>query len=69
MTEIWTAILKRLEGKLDAKELKTWFGPTRQVGFDPGPDSSVLTVAVPSRVFAEWIESRHGDLLSSPLQA
>ena len=35
MTEIWTAILKQLEGKLDAKELKTWFGPTRQLGFDP----------------------------------
>src|SRR6476659_5268773 len=35
MTEIWTSILKQIEGKLDAKELKTWFGPTRQVGFVP----------------------------------
>ncbi len=64
MTEIWTAILKQIEGKLDPKELKTWFGPTRQVSFDPSPGAGVLTVSVPSRVFADWIESRHGELLA-----
>jgi len=63
MTEIWSAIVKRLEGKLDAKELKTWFGPTRQLHFDESPGAGVLTVSVPSRVFADWIESRHGELL------
>ena len=36
MTEIWTSILKRLEDKLDPKELKTWFAPTRQVAYEPG---------------------------------
>ncbi|MGH9367752.1 MAG: chromosomal replication initiator protein DnaA [Thermoanaerobaculia bacterium] len=64
MTEIWTSILKRLESKLDPKELKTWFAPTRQVAFETGTESPSLTVSVPSRVFAEWIESRHGELLS-----
>ncbi|HTR02080.1 MAG TPA: chromosomal replication initiator protein DnaA [Thermoanaerobaculia bacterium] len=64
MTEIWSSILKQLEGKLDAKELKTWFGPTRQVGFDTASGAGMLTVSVPSRVFAEWIESRHGGLLA-----
>jgi chromosomal replication initiator protein len=64
MTEIWTSIVKRLEEKLDPKELKTWFAPTRQVAFESGPESPSLTVAVPSRVFAEWIETRHGALLS-----
>ncbi|HTY41988.1 MAG TPA: chromosomal replication initiator protein DnaA [Thermoanaerobaculia bacterium] len=64
MTEIWGSILKQLEGKLDAKELKTWFGPTRQLGFDPASGAGMLTVSVPSRVFAEWIESRHGGLLA-----
>jgi chromosomal replication initiator protein len=64
MTEIWNSILKGLEEKLDPKELKTWFAPTRQVAFEPGPGSPCVTVAVPNRVFAEWIESRHGDLLS-----
>ena len=51
MTEIWSAIVKRLEGKLDAKELKTWFGPTRQVHFEDRSGTGVLTVSVPSRVF------------------
>ena len=64
MTEIWSAILKRLEGKLDAKELKTWFGPTRQVHFEEHPGAAVLHVSVPSRVFADWIESKHGELLA-----
>jgi chromosomal replication initiator protein len=64
MIEIWNSILKQIEDKLDPKELKTWFGPTRQVQLDTRDDASILTVAVPSRVFADWIESRHGELLS-----
>ena len=64
MTEIWSSILKQIEGKLDPKELKTWFGPTRQVDLDDASGSPVLTISVPSRVFADWIESRHGDLLA-----
>ena len=64
MTEIWTAILKQIEGKLDPKELKTWFGPTRQVAFDSTAGAGVLTISVPSRVFADWIQSRHGELLA-----
>jgi chromosomal replication initiator protein len=69
MTEIWTSILKQIEGKLDAKELKTWFGPTRQVGFVSDGDRPQLTVSVPTRVFADWIESRHGELLSREAEA
>ncbi|HTO86950.1 MAG TPA: chromosomal replication initiator protein DnaA [Thermoanaerobaculia bacterium] len=69
MTEIWTSIVKRLEEKLDPKELKTWFAPTRQVAFESGPEVPSLTVAVPSRVFAEWIETRHGALLSEEAAA
>ncbi len=69
MTEIWTAILKRLEDRLDPKELKTWFAPTRQVAFEDGADPPALTISVPSRLFAEWIESRHGELLSREAEA
>src|SRR6186713_2469870 len=69
MTEIWTSILKQIEEKLDAKELKTWFGPTRQLGFTPEGDHPQLTVSVPTRVFADWIESRHGELLSREAEA
>jgi chromosomal replication initiator protein len=64
MTEIWASILKEIEGKLDPKEFKTWFGPTRQVRLDETDGRPVLTISVPSRVFAEWIESRHAELLT-----
>jgi chromosomal replication initiator protein len=65
MTEIWSSIVRNLEGKLDPKELKTWFAPTRQVSFEPAGDSrAALTVSVPSPVFADWIRGRHGDLLA-----
>jgi chromosomal replication initiator protein len=64
MTEIWSSILKQIEDKLDPKELKTWFGPTRQVQLDDDAGAPVLTISVPSRVFADWIQSRHGDLLA-----
>jgi len=66
MTEIWSSIVRSLEGKLDPKELKTWFAPTRQVSFEPAGDSraAALTVLVPSPVFADWIRGRHGDLLA-----
>ena len=65
MSEIWSSIVKSLEGKLDPKELKTWFAPTRQVAFEDIGDSRVaLTVSVPSPIFADWIRRRHGDLLA-----
>jgi chromosomal replication initiator protein len=65
MSEIWSSIVKSLEGKLDPKELKTWFAPTRQISFeDTGSSRAALTVSVPSSVFADWIRGRHGDLLA-----
>jgi chromosomal replication initiator protein len=64
MTEVWRSIVKSLEGKLDTKELKTWFEPTRQLAFEPRAGKPSLRVAVPSRLFADWIETRHGELLS-----
>ena len=64
MTEIWSSIVKNLEGKLDPKELKTWFAPTRQVAFESREDRAALTVSVPSPVFADWIRGRHGALLA-----
>jgi chromosomal replication initiator protein len=64
MSEIWSSIVRNLEGKLDPKELKTWFAPTRQVGFDRRGETGALTVSVPSPVFAEWIGGRHGALLA-----
>jgi chromosomal replication initiator protein len=62
--DLWNSIVARLEEKLDTRELKTWFEPTRQVSFVEGSGSPALTVSVPSGVFADWIASRHGALLS-----
>jgi len=64
MTEVWRSIVRSLEGKLDTKELKTWFEPTRQVAFESRAGGPSLRVAVPSRLFADWIETRHGELIS-----
>jgi chromosomal replication initiator protein len=63
MNDLWDSILRNLEGKLDSKELKTWFAPTRQVAYDEDAGSPVLKVEVPNRVFVDWIEARHGAAL------
>jgi len=64
MSDLWTSIVKNLEGKVDARELKTWFAPTRQVSLEKEGVTPILTVAVPNHVFADWIERRHAALLS-----
>src|SRR5262249_58263082 len=65
MTELWASIVRNLEGKLDARELKTWFAPTRELSLDQAPGAApTLRVAVPNRVFADWIERRHAGALS-----
>jgi chromosomal replication initiator protein len=69
MNDLWDAVLRNLEGKLDPKELKTWFAPTRQIGLDDSSGSPTLRVEVPNRVFVEWIESRHGEALGEAARA
>ncbi len=71
MNDLWNSIVRNLEGKLDAKELKTWFAPTQQRSFHEGTTRAtpLLTVSVPSRVFADWIETRHGALLAQEAAA
>ncbi|MEP6802380.1 MAG: chromosomal replication initiator protein DnaA [Acidobacteriota bacterium] len=65
MNDVWDSILRNLEGKLDSKELKTWFAPTRQVAFENASGSPTLRVEVPNRVFVDWIEARHATLLGA----
>ncbi len=62
--DLWNSIVSQLESKLDARELKTWFEPTRQLSFAEGSRPPALTVSVPSGVFADWIASRHGAQVS-----
>ena len=63
MNDQWDSILRNLEGKLDSKELKTWFAPTRQLAYEEAAGSRVLRVEVPNRVFVDWIEARHAAAL------
>jgi chromosomal replication initiator protein len=70
MTDLWASLVKQLDGKLDAKELKTWFAPTRQIALEEHPGmAATLRVAVPSRVFADWITTRHQGLLATAAEA
>ncbi len=69
MADLWTSIVKNLEGKVDTRELKTWFAPTRQVSLEKEGIAPVLTVSVPNRVFADWIERRHAALISQEAAA
>ena len=65
MTDLWASIVKSLEGKLDSRELKTWFAPTRQLSLEQVAGAApMLRVTVPNRVFADWIERRHAEALS-----
>ncbi len=64
MTDVWPQIVRSLEGKLDARELRTWFEPTRQASFVDGPEGPTLTVSVPNRAFVDRIGRQHGELLS-----
>ncbi|MCZ6671182.1 MAG: chromosomal replication initiator protein DnaA [Acidobacteria bacterium] len=49
--EIWPRILTRLREQVEPRSFDTWLRPTRQASWN----SSDLTLAVPNRVFAEWI--------------
>ena len=70
MTDLWASLVRQLEGKLDAKELRTWFAPTRQIALEGQPGiAATLRVAVPSRVFADWITTRHLGLLTAAAEA
>jgi chromosomal replication initiator protein len=64
MTDVWPQIVRSLEGKLDARELRTWFEPTRQASFVDGPEGPTLIVSVPNRAFVDRIGRQHGELLS-----
>jgi len=59
--DLWNRIREELGRRLDPKEFKTWFQPTRQA---PSTNGSLL-VRVPTPTFAEWIESRYGVTLAS----
>jgi chromosomal replication initiator protein len=69
---LWDQTLERLKSHVDAESLQTWLVPTRALSFS----DSTLTVTVPSRFYANWlnanfrvlIERTVGELVDAPVQ-
>jgi len=51
--ELWDRVLGRLEWKLNRQTFDTWLKPTHQISHD----GNQLKIWVPSRLFADWIDS------------
>jgi chromosomal replication initiator protein len=64
MTELWSAVLGKIEPLLDDKDFRTRFGSTRQMRFDSEAGDGLLVVSVPSRLIASLIDANHGDQLA-----
>ena len=61
----WDQVLGRIEEQVSAHSFSTWFKPTR---FDAEDDASV-TVRVPNRWFAEWLETNYSAMIQDCLRA
>jgi chromosomal replication initiator protein len=57
--EAWLKCLNVIEQNIDPGHFKTWFKPTRAVKLE----QSVLTIQVPDRIFYEFIEEHHVNVL------
>ena len=61
----WDQVLGRIEEQVSAHSYSTWFKPTR---FHTEDDASV-TVRVPNRWFAEWLETNYSAMIQDCLRA
>lgn len=51
----WSAVMKKIEGHVDAHSFATWFRPTRIADIDA---DGIWTVAVPNETFADYLNKR-----------
>lgn len=61
--EMWSQVLKELEGQLDPQTFDTWLSPTAGASLEDGE----LVVAVPAAVFGEWIERKYEAAIAAAL--
>jgi len=61
----WNDFLSALEPRIEEKEFRTWFLPTRFGAEGEAHGQPLWTILVPNAVFADWIPSQH----SAPLRA
>ena len=64
MAETWDRVLENLEGKLNPQTFDTWLRPTHQISNERGQ----MNVWVPSKRFAEWIDSNYRPLIRQALE-
>jgi chromosomal replication initiator protein len=65
MHRIWSQCLKKIESELNRQSFETWIKPTRLVSLENGE----ATVAVPNRLFREWIEENYSEIISSSISS
>jgi chromosomal replication initiator protein len=61
--DLWEELLENLQGKLNRQTFDTWLKPTQQASHEQG----VLSVWVPSPVFASWIDKHFRDEIHQTL--
>jgi chromosomal replication initiator protein len=59
--EVWSRILEQAKSRLPEQTFRSWLEPTVAVALENG----ALVVATPDQFAADWIDSKHGELLAS----
>jgi chromosomal replication initiator protein len=63
MHELWNRGLSRIESLIGKQSFETWIRPTRLVSV--GDDE--VTIAVPSRLFRDWVADNYSEIIASSL--
>ncbi|MCK9305711.1 MAG: chromosomal replication initiator protein DnaA, partial [Bacteroidales bacterium] len=63
-TKVWNNCLHIIKDNIQQQSFKTWFEPIKAVKLS----GSVLTIAVPSLFFMDFIEAHYLDLISKALK-
>jgi len=63
-TNIWDAVLSRIETKVNRHSFYTWFKPTGFISEHNG----VLTIRVPNSLFRNWLNKHYATVLEEALQ-
>ena len=62
--EIWSQVLKNVEGRIPRESFLTWFGPLKLLEAGDG----VLTIGVPNQFFYEFLETHYRKQISAALE-
>ena len=63
-SELWSEVLDRIRHKVNPQSYSTWLRPTRLIAREAG----TLSVAVPNKMFAEWLKNNYLGLIAETVQ-